>query len=145
MCRLLLAMLAAIVFSTFPLSEAYPQATPPKSATYQVDSTLKHGDVTIGAPRVVLRAGHYAMVTMEKSGGYSIRLTLGEEASSGTDRRVKVTSQIYLRVDDRWALVASPVLTMPVGQKTIFRLDPADATGKPFELTMTVTTTSRLR
>ncbi len=135
---MILSVLASVMFILGTGSDALGRGDDPSPTQYEVQFEILDGERVIGKPRTVVTAGETAIITMNREGGYSMRIDARQDGNKAD--RVQVTSEIYLAYGGVWTKVAQPAITANLGATATYELAGASrrdrATGDPLVVRM---------
>lgn len=121
---LFLRIFTVLLLSLSPTA-AITQTTKP---AYSLDLRFAVDGVLLGEPKMSVAAGQPALVTVDKEGGYSLRVTA---TPLGADR-VQVDAVAYRRVNGDWVLTATPSMQMSLGSRASVQSATNRAASTPF-------------
>lgn len=127
--------LAAILMLTSGLPPAAALAGQPAEAAgagYRLEVALFDGERAVGRPTLTLREGQPATITVDRDGGYSLRVVARPDPMRRNS--VLVATAVRLRRGDAWTTVASPSLSLQLGGSGSVEL----AGANPFRMEISV-------
>jgi hypothetical protein len=117
---------------------------PDRIRFYDVEMRLFEGDRLFASPKITMREGGVTIMTVDRPGGYSMRVGLnrwmGNGGSPAAAERLKVSAEVHLRRDESWVLAATPEIIVPVGRPASIEVTPGQgAGGQTLRITVMVT------
>ncbi|HYE26614.1 MAG TPA: hypothetical protein VEA61_00025 [Allosphingosinicella sp.] len=138
----ILIVLALLVFSGISASDAQIKGGA-EPEIYKIEMQLFKDGRVFATPKVTMREGGTTIMTVDRPGGYSmrVRLTRAREATA-PPQRLTVASEIFLQRDGRWVPVGTPTVMVPLGREARMEIAPsASAEGFKGTFAMTVLVT----
>jgi hypothetical protein len=135
-------LLILLVFSGISASDA--QITGGAEAEiYNIDMQLFEDGRVFATPRVTIREGGTTIMTVDRPGGYSMRVRLNRaRETTAPPQRLTVASEIFLQREGRWVSVGTPTMMVPLDREARMEIAPATSAesfrGK-FAMTVRVT------
>lgn len=129
-----LTVLAAfIVVSTWSVGASASQADR-DVPLYRLQISLFDGDRLVGQPNVTVSHGQPAIVTVEKAGGYSLRVVTARDEAQPESGRIKVATEVFFREGSGWRQVAAPRMTLVIGTKGTVEAQSRGTPSRPFRM-----------
>lgn len=107
--KVLSLLFAVLAFASAPIAAQNREAP-----AYSLEFEISEGGVTVGKPRLTVREGARAIMTVERPNGYSMRVNLERGSNPGT---MVVKTELYFQRGGGWQLVGNPQITTPLGQQ----------------------------
>lgn len=102
--------------------------------TNVVDLTIMRDGNVVATPKLTMRVGSAAVMTVAGAGGYSIKGSLKPDARIANGRKVDL--EIYFAENGRWELAAKPSISSELNRSS--RMILRDASGKALEIRIIV-------
>lgn len=102
----LLAVMVTILFPTVLAAQS-------SAEIYGIEMKLFDGDRLVGNPKVTAEAGSPVILTLDRDGGYSMRLTARPAEAAG---EVAFDAEIYLQSAGQWVAAARPQMRLQQGE-----------------------------
>lgn len=103
-----------VLLTPLTASAAQPEQNSP--GVYRLEMSLFDDGRLVGQPRITVSEGKPVIVTVEKDGGYSMRLVAIRTEGQPQGRRLRLSAEIFFRKGTGWRQVAAPRLTLALGQ-----------------------------
>jgi hypothetical protein len=107
--------------------------------TYKVEMQLSEDGRLFATPKLTMRDGGTAIMTVDQPGGYSMRVRLNRtRETTAPPQRFTVASEIFLQRDGRWISVGTPMVMVPPGRQARMEIAPS-ASNEGFKGTFAMT------
>lgn len=136
------AFVAAMLLAIIGAAAVQAQTPSEGGRFYSIELRLEDGDRLVGTPRMILREGAPAIMTVKGANGYSLRATLTASNDRGRTR-VNVSTEIYLARNDKWKLRGSPWISAPLGEQATIEVAAGANGAKPLKVTFRATEGTR--
>jgi hypothetical protein len=123
-------MLILIAFLAFAgASPGLAQSTgSSNSETYKIEMQLFEDGHVFATPKVTMREGATTIMTVDRPGGYSMRVRLNRaRETTAPPQRLTVASEIFLQRGGRWVTVGTPMVMVPVNREARVEIAPSRA------------------
>jgi len=126
--RSFLALAIVLVASTSTVAQH------PLPDTNVVDLTILRDGNVVATPKLIMRVGSTAVLTVARADGYSIKGSLSPDARMINGRKVDL--ELYFPENGQWKLAAKPSIYSELNRST--RMMFPDASGRILEIIATV-------
>ena len=122
-----------------PLAAGALQTSQPNPRHYRLHISLFDGHRLVGQPRITVADARPAIVTVEREGGYSIRLVATQPAEQSQSGRVRLAAEVFYVDGGKWRQVAAPRLTLAVGTTATVESQPRGTASRAFKMEVLAT------
>lgn len=109
---------AWLIFSPAPNVAA--QTTTPAERFFEVQLRIQHGDTIMGSPVIMTKSADEAFVSVNKPGGYAVRLMVQPDTAHPSPpgaQRLSMHAQIFVNDAGAWKKISSPQLSFLAGER----------------------------
>ncbi len=113
-----LFLTAWLIFSGAPKVAA--QTIAPTERFFQVQLQIQQGDAIMGSPVITTKSADEAFVSVNKLGGYAVRLMVQPDAAHPSPpgaQRLSMRAQIFVNDAGAWKKISSPQLSFLAGER----------------------------
>lgn len=135
----LLSFLALLVT---PLTAGALQTDQTKPRHYQLQISLFDGDRVVGRPSVKVADAKPAIISVEREGGYSIRLIVTRAEGQSQIGKVRLAAEVFYREGSGWRQVAAPRLIFALGTTATLGTQPRGTPSRGFRMEVLATEAS---
>lgn len=122
-----------IVALLFAVTPAASMSQSDQAGRYLLNISLYDGERLVGQPRLTVLDGRSAIVTVDKAGGYSLRLVATNIAGT-TGGRVRLSAEVFYREGEGWRQVAAPSMSFALGQAASVQSQQRGAGNRSFRM-----------
>lgn len=109
------------------------------SEAYKIEMQLFEDGQVFATPKVTMREGATTIMTVDRPGGYSMRIRLNRaRETTAPPQRLTVASEIFLQRGGRWMPVGTPMVMVPLNREARMEIAPSGA-GEGFKGTFAMT------
>lgn len=134
----LVSLLALLVT---PLTAGALQTDQTTLRHYQLQISLFDGDRLVGQPRIKVADASPATFSVEREGGYSIRLVAARVEEQSEISKVRLAAEVFFREGIGWRQVAAPRLILALGTTATLETQPR-GTSRGFRMEILATEAS---
>lgn len=99
---------------------AFAQSIPSPEQFFEIQLQIQQGNTLLGSPVVISRVADETFVSVNKPGGYAVRLMIAPDATRPAPagaKRLAMQAQIFINESGGWKKISSPQLSFLAGER----------------------------